>query len=145
MNEERNVKTAKLKWTAATLAIIGGATSAVCGGAIWLGDWGWFFPWLGFAGFVLGMFIILGGILIINGRGVVGGNLALWCGIANMFSGAVGTLQVAFTVLRFIGLTGSTEAGFLVGYILTIAISVGFPVLGGILALISRGTKGEAI
>ena len=136
------MRTTKLRRTAAVLAIVGGGTSAVCSGVIWLGGWGWLFPWFGFAGFVLGMFIILGGILVIRGRGVVGGNLALWCGIANMFSGgAVGTLQVAFIVLRFIGLTGPTEA--VAGYVLGLTLPVIFPIRGGVLGIIYRKNQNE--
>lgn len=138
------MKTTRLRWTAAILAIIGGVTSAISGGLIWVPyivarrSWGVLPPLLGFVGFVLGILVILGGIFIIRGKSLLGGNLAIWCGMASIF-GFDGVALLQAIVLLF------GEAGFLVGYILTIAISVGFPVLGGILALISRGTNGEAI
>lgn len=136
------MRTTKLKWTAAILAIIGGVTSTVSGGLIWVPyivarrSWGVLFPLLGFVGFVLGILIIFGGIFIIRGRGFLGGNLAIWCGIASPFGyDGIALLQAIFLLFG--------QAGFAVGYILTLVISVGFPVLGGILALIYGGTKGE--
>jgi hypothetical protein len=122
---------------AAMLAIIGGVNSAISGYLVARNTWAGLFPAFGFVGFVLGVLMILGGIFINRGRIVLGGNLAICCGAA----GLLGFSQMAL-LQAFVLLFG--EAGFLVGYILTIAISVGFPVLGGILALISRGTKDEA-
>jgi hypothetical protein len=127
------------------LTSVGGVTSAVCGGVFWVPyvltgvDGGWFYPWFGLAGFVLGMLIILGGIFIIRGKSIVGGNLAIWCGIANMFSGgAVGALEVASSVLRFFGLSRLTVA--VAGYVCVLTLAF-FPIIGGVLGLMSRKNR----
>lgn len=132
---EPRMKMTKMQRISAILVVIGGTASAVCGGVMWLGDWGWFYPWFGFAGFVLGLFIVLGGVFIIIGNRVVGGSLAICCGVANMFSGGgMGTFRVP---LRFIGLTGLTAA------VAVSAVSVLSPVVGGVLSIIYRKNRNE--
>jgi hypothetical protein len=133
------MKTTKMQRISAILAVIGGTASAVCGGVMWLGDWGWFYPWIGFAGFFLGLFIVLGGVFIIIGSRVVGGILAICCGVANFSSGGVGIVQVSFSVLR--GLTGLTEAvAVYTVYALGLALAF-FPILGGVLSIIYRKNR----
>jgi hypothetical protein len=104
-------------------------------------DWGHFYPWFGLAGFVLGMLIILAGIFIIRGNRVVGGSLAICCGVANMFSGGgMGTFRVP---LRFIGLTGLTAAVAVSAvYVLSFALAF-FPILGGVFSIIYRKNRNE--
>jgi hypothetical protein len=133
------MKTTKMQRISAILAVIGGTASVVCGGVMWLGDWGWFYPWIGFAGFVLGTFIVLGGVFIIIGSRVVGGTLAICCGVANFFSGGAGIVQVPFSVLR--GLTGLTAAvAFYAVYVLGFALAF-FPVVGGVFSIIYRKNR----
>ena len=78
------METTKIKRIATTLAIIGGATSAVCGGVIWFPYvvtgvcYGFVPPLAGFLSFILGILVILGGIFINRGRVGVGANLAIW-------------------------------------------------------------------
>ena len=131
------MKTAKMKRMATTLAIIGGATSAVCGGVIWFPCvvtgicYGFVPPLAGFLSFILGILVILGGIFINRGRVGVGANLAIWCGVAIMFSG--GFLATAQTL--------SILAGPIAGTITMVAgitLVLVFPVLAGVLSLMSR-------
>jgi len=137
------LKTVKLRKTAAILAIIGGITSVVSGSMSWVPyvvtgvGWGLVYPFFGFIGFVLGMLIVLGGMLIIRGRIILGGNLAIWSGIANWFFGFFATAQAIGFLIR--GLAGVT-AGFIFG----ITLAIVFPVLGGVLGLMSgRSQKNE--
>ncbi len=126
-----------MKRMATTLAIIGGATSAVCGGVIWFPYvvtgicYGFVPPLAGFLSFILGILVILGGIFINRGRVGVGANLAIWCGVAIMFSG--GFLATAQTL--------SILAGPIAGTITMVAgitLVLVFPVLAGVLSLMSR-------
>jgi len=131
------METTKMKRMATTLAIIGGATSAVCGGVIWFPYvvtgicYGFVPPLAGFLSFILGILVILGGIFINRGRVGVGANLAIWCGVAIMFSG--GFLATAQTL--------SILAGPIAGTITMVAgitLVLVFPVLAGVLSLMSR-------
>ena len=128
-----------LRRAAAILAIIGGSTSAVCGGVIWvpyLATWvgyGFVPPLLGFIGFVLGMLVILGGILIMRGRGSVGGHLALWCGIASIYGGGVIATMQTLSFLHF---------HWIAVAVLSITLTIICSVLGGVLGLMSR--RGES-
>ena len=131
------METTKMKRMATTLAIIGGATSAVCGGVIWYRYvvtgicYGFVPPLAGFLSFILGILVILGGIFINRGRVGVGANLAIWCGVAIMFSG--GFLATAQTL--------SILAGPIAGTITMVAgitLVLVFPVLAGVLSLMSR-------
>jgi hypothetical protein len=128
-------KLTRLRTVATILAIIGGVTSAVCGGVMWVPylltgvDWGWFFPWFGFVGFVLGMLIILGGIFIIRGRSFLGGNLAIWCGIASIYGGGVIATMQTLSFLHF---------HWIAVAVLSITLTILCPVLGGVLGLMSR-------
>ena len=131
------METTKMKRMATTLAIIGGATSAVCGGVIWFPYvvtgicYGFVPPLAGFLSFILGILVILGGIFISRGRVGVGANLAIWCGVAIMFSG--GFLATAQTL--------SILAGPIAGTITMVAgitLVLVFPVLAGVLSLMSR-------
>lgn len=123
------------KTLAATLAIIGGVTSAIGGAAVWMpyvvSSWvayGFVPPLLGFTGFILGILVVLGGIFIIRDRGVVGGNLAIWCGIAGIFGwGVIAALQ---TLIRFFP--------GLVAAVLGLTLTILCPVLGGMFGLMSR-------
>jgi len=130
------METTKMKRMATTLAIIGGATSAVCGGVIWFPYvvtgicYGFVPPLAGFLSFILGILVILGGIFINRGRVGVGANLAIWCGVAIMFSG--GFLATAQTL--------SILAGPIAGTITMVAgitLVLVFPVLAGVLSLMS--------
>ena len=130
----------RLRVAATILAITGGGIPAVLGGEMWVpylltarADWGHFYPWFGLAGFVLGMLIILAGIFIIRGKSVVGGNLAIWCGIANIFSGGAAAALEALT--RFFP--------GLVAAVLGLALTILCPVLGGVLGLMSKGEQNE--
>jgi hypothetical protein len=124
----------RLRVAAAILAIIGGVISALCGGYHWMYylvtgcGWRWM-PEFGFVACVLGMLIILGGVLISRGRIILGGNLALWCGIAGVFS--TGGFFAMRTLARFF----PGVVAIVLGFTLTII----FPVLGGVLSLMSRG------
>lgn len=139
----KTTKTTKLRRAGAILAITGGITSTICGGAMWIPyvitwvGWSFFAPLLGFISFIVGMLIILGGILTIRGRSIVGGNLiALLCGFANLYvGGAVATWEVAS---RLTGSSGWAE------WIAGLTLAVVFPVLGGVLGLMSRGMQNEA-
>jgi len=131
------METTKMKRMATTLAIIGGATSAVCGGVIWFPYvvsgtcYGFVPPLAGFLSFILGILVILGGIFINRGRVGVGANLVIWCGVAIMFSG--GFLATAQTL--------SILAGPIAGTITMVAgitLVLVFPVLAGVLSLMSR-------
>jgi len=135
------METTKMRRIAVTLAIIGGGTSAVCGGLIWVPyavtgiGYGWVFPLFGFLSFILGILIILGGIFINRGRAIVGGNLAIWCGVASIFGGGFSaTAQSLFLLVR--ELTGAAIGA--AGIISSITLVIVFPVLGGVLGLMSR-------
>jgi len=131
------METTKMKRMATTLAIIGGATSAVCGGVIWFPYvvtgicYGFVPPLAGFLSFILGILVILGGIFINRGRVGVGANLAIWCGVAIMFSG--GFLATAQTLSILAGPIAGTIT-MVAGIILVLV----FPVLAGVLSLMSR-------
>lgn len=138
------LKTVKLRKTASVLTIIGGTTSAVsCGLFCVVTGFSWGLigpPSFPLPGFILGMLVILGGMFIIRGRVFLGGNLAIWSGIANWFFGFSATAQAIGFLIR--GLAGVT-AGFTI-IIFGITLVIVFPVLGGVLSLMSgRSQKNE--
>jgi len=137
------METTKIKRIATTLAIIGGATSAVCGGVIWFPYvvtgvcYGFVPPLAGFLSFILGILVILGGIFINRGRVGVGTNLAIWCGVAIMFSG--GFSATAQTLFILAGpIDGRSPIAGTITMVAGITLVLVFPVLAGVLGLMSR-------
>jgi len=136
----KTTKKEKLRGVAAILVVIGGATSAIGGAAVWMpyivSSWvtyGFVPPLLGFTGFILGILVVLGGIFIIRDRSVVGGNLAIWCGIAGIFGG--GVIAALQTLTRFFP--------GLVAAVLGLTLTILCPVLGGALGLMSKRNRNE--
>lgn len=127
-------KLTRLRVAATILTIIGGVAPALSGGHYWMYSqltgisYPRFFPVFGFISFALGMLIILGGVLISRGRLILGGNLAIWCGIAGIFGG--GGIAAMQALTRFF-------PGLVAG-VLGLILTIFFPVLGGVLGLMSR-------
>jgi hypothetical protein len=124
-----------LRRVALILTFAGGVTTTVSGSVIWLSyvlmgiGRGWLPPAFGFLGFLWGLLILLGGILIARGREVVGGNLVLWSGLASLLGGGVLSTGQTFAFLQIYGI---------LAYGLMMTLAFVCPVLGGVLSLLSR-------
>lgn len=132
----------RLLMTAVILAFIGGGTSALSGSLFWVpyviygASLLQPIPIFGFIGFVLGILIVLGGIMLSRERIILGANLALWCGIANWFFGFFSTVLAIGAILH-----PSIDVSQ-IAFILALVLTVVFPLVGGILGLmVGRSQK----
>lgn len=125
----------KLRRAGAVLAIIGGITFAIGAAAVWvpyvtnwMPPWGFVPPLYAFIGFVLALLIVLGGIFIVGDRNVIGGYLAIACGIASIF--VMGPLVTSQTLAQLF----PPRVTAVLGLTLTLVC----PILGGALGLMGK-------